>query len=109
MIGVPQLGGDEDLLARDSSSCNSRLQRLAYLPLVAVSLRAIEVSKSGFQRISGGTYRHGCIWNQGAKPECGDTAGSVVERYSRIPKIRRFDHGDGSGGSVRSPLPLRPA
>jgi hypothetical protein len=29
------------------------------------------VSKSGFQCVSGRSYRHGCVGNQGAKAECG--------------------------------------
>src|ERR1700761_2358203 len=93
MIGVPQLCGDKDVRARDASSGKSGLQGLTYLTVVAVSLRTIEVSKSCFQRISGRTFRHGWIWNQGAKAECGDMAGSVVERDSRGPKIRGSDHG----------------
>jgi hypothetical protein len=80
MIGVPQLCGDKDILARDSSSGKSRVQRLAYFTLVPVSFRTIEVSKSGFQRVSGCSYRHGCIGNQSAKAECRDMAASVVER-----------------------------
>jgi hypothetical protein len=51
------------------------------------------VSKSGFQRVSGSTYRRGCIWNEGAKPEHGHVAASVLERHSRHPKISRFNHG----------------
>ena len=83
MIGVPQLCGNKNVFARDPSSGKSCLQRLAYLALVPVSFRTIEVSKSSFQRVSGRTYRHGCIGNQGAKPECGHMAGSVVERHFR--------------------------
>jgi hypothetical protein len=51
------------------------------------------VSKSGFQCVSGRSYRHGRVGNQSAKAECGHVAGSVVERHSRHPKIRRFNHG----------------
>jgi hypothetical protein len=60
--------------------------------LARAALRAVEVAKSGFQRISGCGYRHGCIGYQGAKAECGDMAAFVVERYSLEPKIRRFCH-----------------
>src|SRR5712664_603900 len=63
VIGVPQLCGNKDVFARDPSSGKSCLQRLAYLAFVSVSFRTIEVSKSGFQRISGSTYRLGCIGN----------------------------------------------
>jgi hypothetical protein len=91
MIGVPQLRGDKDVLTRDPSG-KCFLQRLTHFTLVSVSLRTIEVSKSGFQRIARRTDRHGRIRNQSAKPECGHTARSVGERYSLVPKIRRLDH-----------------
>src|SRR5215469_1686444 len=92
MIGVPQLCGNKNVFARDPSSGKSCLQRRAYLPLVPVSFRAIEVSKSGLQRVSGRGYRHGCIGNQGAEAQCRDLTGSVVERNSRHPKIIRLNH-----------------
>ena len=92
MIGVPQLCGNKNVFARDPFSGKSCLQRLAYLALVPVSFRAIEVSKSGFQCVSGRSYRHGCVGNEGAKAECGHVAGSVVERNSRQPKISTFNH-----------------
>jgi hypothetical protein len=100
MIGVPQLCGNKDVFTRNPSSDKSCLQRLAHLTLVPVSFRAIEVSKSSFQRVSGSTYRRGRIGNQGAKPEHGHMAGSVVEWHSRNPKIRRSDH-DGSSALSR--------
>jgi hypothetical protein len=92
MIGVPQFCSDEDVLARNPSSGKSCLQGLAYLALVAVSFRTVEVAKSGFQRVGGSTYRRGCIGDQGAKSEYGHMAGSVVERHLCSPKIGRFDH-----------------
>ena len=82
MIGVPQLCGNENVFARDTPSGKSCLQRLAYLALIPVSLRTIEVSKSGVQRVSGRSYGHGWVGNQGAEAECGHMAASVVERYS---------------------------
>jgi hypothetical protein len=63
VIGVPQLCGNKNVFARDLSSGKSCLQRLAYLALVPVSFGTIEVSKSGFQRVSGRTYRRGCVGN----------------------------------------------
>jgi hypothetical protein len=96
MIRVPQLCGNKDVFTREPSGGNSCLQGLAHLTLVPISFRTIEVSKSGFQRVSGSTHRRGCISNKGAKPEYGHLAESVVERHSRIPKIRRFDHDDSS-------------
>src|ERR1700738_2073766 len=39
MIGVPQLRGNKDVFASNTSSGKSCLQRLAYLALVPVSLR----------------------------------------------------------------------
>src|SRR5271170_7747414 len=96
MIGVPQLCGNKDVFTRDPSGGKSCLQGLAHLALVPVSFRTIEVSKSGFQRASGSTYRRGRIGNQGAEPEHGHMTGPVVERHSRHPKIRRFDHDDTS-------------
>src|SRR6516162_4805472 len=63
VIGVPQLCGNKNVFARDPYSGKSCLQRAAYLALVPVSFRAIEVSKSGFQRVSGRSYRYGCVGN----------------------------------------------
>jgi hypothetical protein len=68
------------------------LQRLAYLALVPVSFRAIEVSKSGFQSPPGRSDGHGWVGNQGAKAECGHLAASVIQRHSRPLKVRRFSH-----------------
>jgi hypothetical protein len=92
MIGVPQLCGNKDVLTRKPRSGQSSLQRLAHFTLVAVAFRAIEVTKSSFQRVSGCTYRGGCIGNQGAKAEYRHLAGSATERNSFRPKIRRFEH-----------------
>jgi hypothetical protein len=63
VIGVPQLCGDENIFASDPSTGKSCLQRCAYLALVSVSFRAIEMSKSGFQCVSGRGYRHGWVGN----------------------------------------------
>ena len=63
VIGVPQLCGDENIFASDPSRGKSCLQRPAYFALVPVSFRAIEVSKSGFQCVSGRSHRHGCVGN----------------------------------------------
>jgi hypothetical protein len=57
------------------------------------------MSKSGFQRVCGSTYRRGCIGDQGAKSEYGHMAGSVVEPYFRNPKIGRFDHDERLDGN----------
>src|SRR6185369_11110531 len=96
MIGVPQFCCDEDILARDPSGGKSCAQRLAHVAFVAVSFGTIEVSKPSFQRVFGRAHRHGWIGNEGAKPEHGHLACSVVERQSRSPKVRRFDHDDTS-------------
>jgi hypothetical protein len=96
MIGVPQLCGDKDVFTRDPAGGKSCLQGLAHLTLVLVSFRTIKVSKASFQSGPGSTYRHGWIGNEGAKPECGHLAGSVVERHSRRLKIRSFDHDETS-------------
>src|SRR5215469_14516466 len=97
MIGVPQLGGNEDVFARDSSSGKPSLQRFTHLALVPVSLRTIEVSKSGFQCVSGRGYRHGWVGNQGSETERGHMTAPVVERDFSQPIIRRFTHGFTSG------------
>ena len=94
MVGIPQLCCNKDVFPRNSSSGKSCFQRLAHLTLVTVSFRTIEVSKSSFQRFPGSTYRRGGIGDQGAKTEYGYMASSLVERQSRSPKIRRFDHDD---------------
>src|SRR5579863_3267222 len=100
MIGVPQLCGDKDVFPRKPSSGKSSLQSFAHLTLIPVTFRAIETSKSSFQRISGSSYGLGWIGNQGAEAEYGHMAGSVVERDSFRPKIRRFHHEDTSRASV---------
>jgi hypothetical protein len=92
VIGVPQLCGYKNVFARDPSSGKSCLERLAYLTLIPVSLRTIEVPESSFQFASGRSYRHSWIWNQRAKAECRYMTASVVERHSLHPKIRRFRH-----------------
>jgi hypothetical protein len=63
VIGVPQFCGNKNVFARDAFRGKSCLHRLAHLALIPVSLRAIEVSKSGFQRVSSRSYRHGCVGN----------------------------------------------
>jgi hypothetical protein len=63
MIRVPQLGGDENVRAREASGGKSRLQRAAYLALVPVSFRAIEVAESGFERVAGRSYGLGGVGN----------------------------------------------
>jgi hypothetical protein len=93
VIGVPQLCGDENFFARNVFSSESCLQRAAYFALVPVALGAIEVSKSGLQRISGRSYGHGWVRNQRAEAERGDLAGSVAEWNSRHPQINRPNHG----------------
>jgi aldo/keto reductase family protein len=55
---IPQFCGDENVFARDVSAGKSCLQRPAYLAFVPVSFRAIEVSKSGFQCVSGRVEAH---------------------------------------------------
>ena len=79
VIGVPQLCGNENVFARDVCSGKPCLQRLAYLALVAVTFRAIEVAKSGFQRGCGRSYGYGWIRNQGAETERGHATGTVVQ------------------------------
>jgi hypothetical protein len=54
------------------------------------------VPKSGVERVSGGAFGLGCIGNQSAKPERGHLAGAAIQRYSRVPEIRKFDHDDSS-------------
>jgi hypothetical protein len=100
MIGVPQLRGHENFFARDSSPGKARLQGLAYLALIPISLRAIEESKSGVQSVSSRRFRQSRVGNKGAKAERGHTAASVVERNSREPKIGRFSHGNASASFV---------
>jgi hypothetical protein len=94
MIGVPQLCGNKDAFTRNPSSGKSSLQSFAHLTLIPISLRTIEVSKSSFQRVSGCTYRRGCIRNQGTKAEYRHMAGFMPERHCFRPKIKRVDHDD---------------
>jgi hypothetical protein len=92
VIGVPQLCGNKEVSARNPCGGKPCLQGFAHRTLISISFRTIEVSKTGFQRVSGSTYCGGCIGNQRAKAEYGHMAGSVVERQSFRPKIRRVDH-----------------
>src|SRR6516225_8827751 len=48
VIGVPQLCSNKNVFACDPASGKSCLQRHAYLALVSISFRAIEMSKAGF-------------------------------------------------------------
>jgi hypothetical protein len=89
----------KDIFTGNPASGKSCPQRLAHFTLVSVSFRTIEVPKSSCQRVSGSTYRRGGIRNQGAKPKYRHMAGSVVERHSLSPKVRRFDHDDTSAVS----------
>src|SRR5260221_7596177 len=63
VIGVPQLRGNKNVFARDPASGKPRLQRPANLALVPVAFRAIEVSKSGIQCVSGRGFRQGWVRN----------------------------------------------
>jgi hypothetical protein len=63
VIGVPQLCGNKNVFARDPSRGKSCLQRHAYLALVPIPFRAIEVSKTSFHCVSGRSYRLGCVGN----------------------------------------------
>jgi hypothetical protein len=92
MIGVPQLCGNKNVVALNSSSGKSCLQRFAHLKLIPVSFRTIEVSKSNLERFSGSTDCCRCVGNERAKPQHWHLAGPGVERYSHHPKIGKFDH-----------------
>jgi hypothetical protein len=94
MIGVPQFCGHKDVFARDSSSSKPYPQGLAHLTLVPISLGAIEVSISGFQRVSGSTGSRSCIGNQRAKSERRHTAAFVIKHYPSAPKMERLNHDD---------------
>jgi hypothetical protein len=96
MIGVPQLGGHEDVFACDPCGRKPCLQRFADLALVPVSLGAIEVSIAGFQRFSGSAEGRSYIGNQRAESKRGHTAASVIQHDLFAPKIGRLNHGDTS-------------
>jgi hypothetical protein len=96
MIGVPQFCGHKDFRARDRSSGKPCPQGLAHLTLVPVSLGTIEVSISGFQRVSGGTDSRSRIGNQRAESDGGHTAATVIKHYPCAPKIGRLNHDDTS-------------
>ena len=80
MIGVPQLRGDEDVLPPSRPRLERCLHRITNRFFIAISLRAIEMSKSNFQcGLRSSLGREG-IRHQRAKPDRGDRAGSVGER-----------------------------
>jgi len=92
MIRIPQFCRHEDVLARQVLRGKPLLQRLTYFAFVPVSLCAIEVPKSCFERASGGTDRGSRIRNECAKPKYRDLAAAMIERYSRCPKVVRIRH-----------------
>jgi hypothetical protein len=49
VIGVPQLCRDKDVLAFDRSGSQACVQCFANFAFIAIPLRAVEVSESGFQ------------------------------------------------------------
>ncbi|MDR6409017.1 UNVERIFIED_ORG: hypothetical protein ABIC62_003326 [Burkholderia sp. 1595] len=69
VIGVPQLRGHENLLARNVPRSEPCPQSLAHLTFVPIALGTVEVPISDFQRVSGRTDRGRGIGNQRAEPE----------------------------------------
>ena len=92
VIGIPQFGGDENIFTREFSGSQAGLQRGADFEFVAIALGAIEVAKSGGERVSGGGARQGWVGNQSAKAERGQLAAAVVQRNFRQAQIGRVSH-----------------
>ena len=75
MIAVPELRGDEHVLALDRPRLEHLLHRVADGLFVAVAFGAIEVTKPRFQCSLGRLFGRDGIGNQRAEPEGGHRAG----------------------------------
>jgi hypothetical protein len=69
MIRIPQLRGDEHVLALKHSGREHLAQRITYRFFIAVPLCAIEMSKPDFQRSLGRLLRCGEIRDERAEPD----------------------------------------
>src|ERR1700710_2800656 len=75
MIGVPQLRGDEQVLAPKRARLECVVNSLANGDFIAIAFRTIQMSKSRFQRRPGRLLGCNEVRNQRAKPDGGDRAG----------------------------------
>jgi len=71
MIGIPQLRGNEHVLALNRSGREHLTQRITHRFLIAVPLCAIEMSKPDFQCSLGRLLCCGEIRNERAEPDSG--------------------------------------
>jgi hypothetical protein len=86
VIGVSQLGGDEQILSLNRSGVEHLAYRVTHRRLIAVSFCAIEMSKPDSQCSFGGLLGFGKIRNERAKPDSGHRALSMGELNPRIAK-----------------------
>ena len=86
MIAVPELGGDEHVLARDCARLEYLLHGLADGLFIAVAFRAIEVAKAHVECSLGCLPGRDGIGNQRAKAQGGHCPRAVDERDLRLTK-----------------------
>src|SRR3954471_24994340 len=86
MIGVPQLGGDEQVLPLKRPRLEGFLDRIANCFFIAVAFRTIEMSESHLQRRPGSLFGRERIRNQRAKPDSGEFTRPVDKMNPRIAK-----------------------
>src|SRR5262249_11150281 len=87
MIGIPELRGDEDIFAGESSGGDLRLQRLAHLAFVSIAFRAIEMAKADLQRVRGGGTSLGRVRDQSSETQRRHGTGSGVKGHFCNSKV----------------------
>jgi hypothetical protein len=90
VIGVPNLRRHEQLVPGDVSAGESGPQSFADLPLVPVTLGAIEVPESGLQRVAGGDPRRVRIGYEGAESQHWNLS-RIVTKGNALPS-EGIDH-----------------
>jgi hypothetical protein len=86
MIGVPEFRSDENVFPPHYSRLESFPHRIANRLFIAVSLGAVEMAKAHFQGGPGCLFRYEGVGNKRAKPDGGNSAGSVGEGDLLIAK-----------------------
>src|ERR1700754_1812971 len=92
VVVVPQLRGDEQLVATNDAGLERIAHRETHDVFVAVELGAIEMTKAGFERDPDRLPRGDGVWNQGAEANGRDGTGAMGERYPRIAKVQTCVH-----------------
>jgi hypothetical protein len=83
MVIVPELCGDEEIVAPDHSFSQHVFQLFAHRLFVSISLRAIELAKADFQSSSSRAPGIAKIGDQGSKPKGGNGSPVIHLNFSR--------------------------